>query len=353
VILGCLSALEEAEIRLECARWAAGAALSCPARARSTCRRSARTRCSRRCIRISSAPPPTRSASAAARCTSRSFPYGPDGARAFYETLAAAFGKTVSYARTRARSVGGAANAKSRRCAAARSPSAPTRCSNCRSRARCARPARASVRRHAERLQEIPRRRTARSTGVEMLERPDRFALFARFRALAPDLVVANLNIANAARGHGLQREVVDRTDVPADPRLQRRARRSSACSPRRPRRHDALAARRARATARRAPDRSRLLPRAAGEGAREARVWSYQAPAHVGVSKARRRSVSPLRRARAQGRRLRHDHARDVRAARRHAAALDLALSEATLAGAPPTCRMLLRESTRASIPR
>jgi len=43
----------------------------------------------------------------------------------------------------------------------------------------------------------------ARLDGSEIFERPDRFAMFARLNADRPDLVVANLNIANALEGMG------------------------------------------------------------------------------------------------------------------------------------------------------
>ena len=42
-----------------------------------------------------------------------------------------------------------------------------------------------------------------RLEGVEVLEAPDRFALFDRLSRDRPDLVVANLNIANALEGMG------------------------------------------------------------------------------------------------------------------------------------------------------
>ncbi|MBD5607161.1 MAG: ferredoxin:protochlorophyllide reductase (ATP-dependent) subunit N, partial [Candidatus Eremiobacteraeota bacterium] len=131
------------------------------------------------------------------------FPYGPDGTRAFYETLAAAFGKTVSYAEREREAW-----------AALASQTAPLRdktivfCSDA--------------------MLELPLARTLRAAGarvpvvgtpniykkfhaaeiatlgdVEILERPDRFVLFDRLAALAPDLVVANLNIANPLEGMG------------------------------------------------------------------------------------------------------------------------------------------------------
>jgi hypothetical protein len=43
----------------------------------------------------------------------------------------------------------------------------------------------------------------ARLGGLDVLERPDRFEAFARLSAARPDLVVANLNVANALEGMG------------------------------------------------------------------------------------------------------------------------------------------------------
>jgi light-independent protochlorophyllide reductase subunit N len=103
VILGCLSALEEAEIRLECAArdlpvpafLPNESALDLPPIGPQT-------------VLVPAHPYLYAAISYAQRergCALHKtvFPYGPDGARAFYETLAAAFGKTVSYeARERA-----------------------------------------------------------------------------------------------------------------------------------------------------------------------------------------------------------------------------------------------------------
>jgi light-independent protochlorophyllide reductase subunit N len=44
---------------------------------------------------------------------------------------------------------------------------------------------------------------SARLTGVEILEAPDRFAAFEQLSRHQPDLVVANLNVANALEGMG------------------------------------------------------------------------------------------------------------------------------------------------------
>ena len=131
------------------------------------------------------------------------FPYGPDGSRAFYEGLAAAFGKTVSY-EAREREAWGACE---REVEAIRGRSVafisdamlelPI--------ARTLRAAGATVplvgtpniykKFHALEL--------ARLEGVDVIERPDRFAMYARLSEHKPDLVVANLNIANALEGMG------------------------------------------------------------------------------------------------------------------------------------------------------
>jgi light-independent protochlorophyllide reductase subunit N len=97
VILGCLSALEEAEIRIECRAMGipqpsflpAESALDVPAIGKNTT--------------LVPAHPYLYNAAAYAvrvrgcRVPATVFPYGPDGARAFYEGLATAFGRTVSY----------------------------------------------------------------------------------------------------------------------------------------------------------------------------------------------------------------------------------------------------------------
>ncbi len=203
VILGCLSALEEAEIRLECSAMGlpepaflpAESALDLPPIGKETvlapvhpylndtCTYAVRERG----VRV----PPT------------VFPYGPDGTRAFYESLAAAFGKTVSY------------EAREREAWAA-----------------CEREVSAlrgrTVSFCSDALLELPLARTLLAAGVnvpfvatpriykkfhareskllegtEVLEAPDRFETFARLSADRPDLVVANLNIANALEGMG------------------------------------------------------------------------------------------------------------------------------------------------------
>jgi light-independent protochlorophyllide reductase subunit N len=131
------------------------------------------------------------------------FPYGPDGTRAFYEGLAAAFGRNVSYAE-REREAWAACE---REVAALRG---------------------ASIAFYSDALLELPLARTLRAAGanvpfvstpkvyrkfhavesarledVEILEAPDRFDAFERLSRHAPDLVVANLNVANSLEGMG------------------------------------------------------------------------------------------------------------------------------------------------------
>ncbi len=131
------------------------------------------------------------------------FPYGPDGARAFYETLAAAFGSNASYAEREREAW-----------AACEKEVAQLRG---RSIAFC-----------SDALLELPLARTLRAAGaivpfvstprifkkfhaaelaqlgdLEILEMPDRFETFARLAKARPDLVVANLNIANSLEGMG------------------------------------------------------------------------------------------------------------------------------------------------------
>lgn len=203
VVLGCLSALEEAEIRLECAAMGlpvpgflpAESALDIPAIGPNTV--------------LAPVHPYLYNAVAYAKrergCELHKtlFPYGPDGARAFYEALAAAFGKSVSYAE-REREAWAALAAQTE----------PLRGK--------------TIAFSSDAMLELPLARTLRAagatvslvgtpnvykkfhaaemaalTGVEVLERPDRFELFARLSANRPDLVVANLNIANPLEGMG------------------------------------------------------------------------------------------------------------------------------------------------------
>jgi light-independent protochlorophyllide reductase subunit N len=203
VILGCLSALEEAEIRIECANMGlpepaflpGESALDVPALGPNTV--------------LASVHPYLFAAAAYAQrergCPLHKtiFPYGPDGTRAFYETLAAAFGKAVSYA-----------DREREAWAALGSQTEPLRdktivfCSDAMLELPLARTLRAAGARvpvvgtpniykkfHAAEIATLP--------DVEILERPDRFVLFDRLASLAPDLVVANLNIANPLEGMG------------------------------------------------------------------------------------------------------------------------------------------------------
>ena len=203
VILGCLSAVEEAEIRLECAAMGlpvpaflpGESALDVPAIGKNTT--------------LVPVHPYLAGACAYAKrereCAVPQvvFPYGPDGARAFYEALAAAFGKTVSYeareretwaaceaelATLRGRSIAFCADAmlelslaRTLRAAGCRIPFVAT----------------PSISR------KFHGKESALLEGVEVLERPDRFAVFERLSADHPDLVVANLNIANPLEGMG------------------------------------------------------------------------------------------------------------------------------------------------------
>ncbi|GAC1443684.1 MAG: ferredoxin:protochlorophyllide reductase (ATP-dependent) subunit N [Vulcanimicrobiaceae bacterium] len=203
VILGCISPLEEAEIRIECAAMGlpepaflpAESALQLPGIGPNTV--------------LAPVQPYLFGAAAYAQRERGTpmhktlFPFGPDGTRAFYEKLAAAFGKTVSY------------EAREREAWAALEPT--TRVLRGKSIAFC-----------SDAMLELPIARTliaagatvpllgtpnvykkfhalelAALAGVEVLERPDRFALFARFLAAKPDLVVANLNVANPLEGMG------------------------------------------------------------------------------------------------------------------------------------------------------
>jgi light-independent protochlorophyllide reductase subunit N len=203
VILGCLSALEETEIAIECAAMGlpkpsflpGESALDVPAIGKNT-------------TLVPVHPYLYGTTSTAARerkcrVPALLFPYGPDGARAFYEGLAAAFGRTVSYAGREAAAW-----------AACEREVAPLRGT--------------SIAFYSDALLELPLARTlraagatvpfvstpkvyrkfhaaesARLTGVEVLEAPDRFAAFEQLSRHQPDLVVANLNVANALEGMG------------------------------------------------------------------------------------------------------------------------------------------------------
>lgn len=203
VILGCLSPLEEAEIRLECAAMGipepqflpGESALDLPAVGKNTV--------------LAPVHPYLNGTVAYAQrergCALHrtAFPYGPDGARAFYETLASAFGKTVSYAE-RERDAWAACE---REVSALRNR---------------------SIAFTSDAMLELPLARTlvaagatipfvatpnvyrkfhaaetAKLDGIEIMERPNRYDVYERLVASQPDLVVANINIANALEGMG------------------------------------------------------------------------------------------------------------------------------------------------------
>ena len=204
VILGCLSAIEEAEIRLECRAMGLPVPSFLPARARSnlppigektviapvhpylyqTCAYAARER--------------------GARIPPLIFPYGPDGARAFYETLAAAFGKSVSRTKSASGALG-LVRARGRGVARTQHRVLLRRLARSSSLARTLRAAGAHVPFVAtpKVYRKFHALESQRLDGVDVLEAPDRFAVFARLMSEHPDLVVANLNIANALEGMG------------------------------------------------------------------------------------------------------------------------------------------------------
>jgi light-independent protochlorophyllide reductase subunit N len=203
VILGCLSPLEEAELRLECRAMGlpepgflpGESALDVPGIGPNTV--------------LAPVHPYLYGATSYAQrergCAMHKtlFPYGPDGTRTFYERLAAAFDKTVSYAE------------REREAWAALEPSvAPLRgksiafCSDAMLELPLARTLRAAGARvdvvgTPNVYKKFHALETAALAGVEILERPDRFELFARLTATRPDLVVANLNVANSLEGMG------------------------------------------------------------------------------------------------------------------------------------------------------
>jgi light-independent protochlorophyllide reductase subunit N len=203
VVLGCLSALEESEIRVECAAMGlpeprflpAESALDLPPVGPNTVLAPAHPYLFQSCAwaQRERGTPMHRSL----------FPYGPDGARGFYEGLAAAFGKQISYAE-RERETWAAVE---REVADLRGRSIAF-CSDALVELPLARTLRAAGARvdfvctpqvykkfHAVEVAALP--------GVEIVERGDRFATFARLSELKPDLVVANLNVANALEGMG------------------------------------------------------------------------------------------------------------------------------------------------------
>jgi len=138
-----------------------------------------------------------------ARVPPVAFPYGPDGTRAFYETLAATFGVPVSYAARECE----AWNACEREVAALRGRSVAF-CSDALLELPLARTLRAAgavipFAATPKIYRKFHAAESARLEGIEILEAPDRFAVFERLAHERPDLVVANLNVANALEGMG------------------------------------------------------------------------------------------------------------------------------------------------------
>lgn len=203
VVLGCLSALEEAEIRLACEGMGvptpgflpSESALALPPIGPQTvlipvhpyladaCAYAARERGAR-------VPPVV-------------FPYGPDGTRAFYEGIAAAFGRAASFADRET----AAWAACDRELAALRGRSVAF-CSDALLELPLARTLRAAgVNVPFVATPRVYRKFHARESellaGVDVLEAPDRYETFARLTSCDPDLVVANLNVANELEGMG------------------------------------------------------------------------------------------------------------------------------------------------------
>jgi light-independent protochlorophyllide reductase subunit N len=203
VILGCLSALEEAEMRLECASMGLPApsflpnesALDLPPIGPNT-------------VLAAVHPYLYGAVSYAQRergCAIHQtvFPYGPDGTRAFFETLAAAFGKSVSYAAREA-----ATWAACERDVAVLRGRSVSFCSDTLLELPLARTLRAAGM-HVKAIgtpniyRKFHARERDRLDAATIFERPDRFEMFGRLNSDPPDLVVANLNIANALEGMG------------------------------------------------------------------------------------------------------------------------------------------------------
>jgi light-independent protochlorophyllide reductase subunit N len=203
VVLGCLSALEEAEIRLECramglpepAFLPAESALDLPPIGPQTVLAPVHPYLYNACAWAKR--------ERGAHILASVFPYGPDGARGFYEALGAAFGKTVSY-EAREREAWAACE---RELTALRGRSVAF-CSDALLELPLARTLRTGgVRVPFAATPKIYRKfhacESARLDGVDVLEAPDRFAVFERLARESPDLVVANLNVANALEGMG------------------------------------------------------------------------------------------------------------------------------------------------------
>ena len=203
VILGCLSALEEAEIALECRAMGlpepgflpSESALALPPIGPNTIVAPVHPYLYQTCSAIAR--------DRKARVLSVVYPYGPDGTRAFYETLAEAFDTKADYsererdawascerelATLRGRSIAFVSDAmlelplaRTLRAAGMRVPFVAT--------------PRVYRKLHARESQLL--------ADVDVLEAPDRFETFGRLTTENPDLVVANLNIANSLEGMG------------------------------------------------------------------------------------------------------------------------------------------------------
>jgi light-independent protochlorophyllide reductase subunit N len=203
VILGCLSAIEEAEMRLELT------ALGCP---------EPRFLPNEGALDLPPIGPNTILAPAhpflngsiqyavrERRCASFKslFPYGPDGSRDFYETIARAFGIEASLADREAQ----AWAACEKEIAVLRGrPIAFA------SDAMVELPLARTLKQAGARItfvstpnvyKKFHARETAALGDTPIYERPDRFETFARLAEDRPDCVVANLNIANALEGMG------------------------------------------------------------------------------------------------------------------------------------------------------
>jgi light-independent protochlorophyllide reductase subunit N len=203
VILGCLSAIEEAEIRLECAAQGlpepaflpSESALDLPPIGPNTVLAPVHP------YLYGSVSYAQRERGCALHATI--FPYGPDGTAAFFEGLCAAFGRTVSYAERER--TGWAACERDVAVLRGRSVSFVSDTMLELPLARTLLAAGMTVK--AVGTPNIYRKyhklESARLAAVDVLERPDRFEMFARLSADPPDLVVANLNVANALEGMG------------------------------------------------------------------------------------------------------------------------------------------------------
>jgi light-independent protochlorophyllide reductase subunit N len=203
VILGCLSAIEETEIAIECRAMGLPepsflpdeSALALPTIGKNTV--------------IAPIQPYLYQACAYAKrergatILESVFPYGPDGTRAFYEAIAAAFGKSADYG-ARERDVWAACEHE---LATLRDRSIAV-CSDAMLELPIARTLRAGGIRvpfvsTPKIFKKFHARETAALSGVDLLELPDRFEVFSRLSETRPDLVVANLNVANALEGMG------------------------------------------------------------------------------------------------------------------------------------------------------